>query len=88
MKVVLSVKNTSKIMKPSENSVILYDGEQWYVTTKEKLFKEWTDLLAQSTQKLQDLEEQNTQFKREVGSQLREMTELIHTLFEAKGEDL
>ena len=88
MKVVLSVKNTSKIINPSENDVILYDGKQWYVTTKEEMFKEWTVLLNQANQKLQDLEDQNTQFKKEVGSQLREMTELIHKLFEAKGENL
>ena len=88
MKVVLSVKNTSKIIKPTENDVILYDGEQWYVTTKQKLFKEWTDLLAQTKAKLAELEQQNSDFKREVGIQLSQMTELIQRLFETQGEDL
>ena len=88
MNVVLNVKNTSKVLKPTKNSVMLYDGKDWYITTKEKLFEEWLDLLNQCNNKLEELEQQHTEFKREVSSQLREMTELIHTLFEAKGEDL
>lgn len=88
MKVVLSVKNNSKVIKPIENNVILYDGKQWYVTTKEKLFEEWTSLLNECNSKLEDLEKQNTEFKKEVSSQLKEMTELIQKLFETKGEDL
>jgi hypothetical protein len=88
MKVVLEVKNTSKIIKPTENDVILYDGKQWFVTTKQILFKDWNKLLNQCEKKLADLEKQNSDFKREVGLQLKEMTELIQKLFEAKGEDL
>lgn len=88
MKVVLEVKNTSKIIKPTENDVILYDGKQWFVTTKQILFKDWNKLLDQCEKKLADLEKQNSDFKREVGLQLKEMTELIQKLFEAKGEDL
>lgn len=88
MKVVLEVKNTSKIIKPTENDVILYDGKQWFVTTKQILFKDWNKLLSQCEKKLADLEKQNSDFKREVGLQLKEMTELIQKLFEAKGEDL
>lgn len=88
MNVVLNVKNTSKVLKPTKNSVMLYDGKEWYITTKEKLFEEWLDLLNQCNNKLEELEQQHTEFKREVSSQLREMTELIHTLFETKGEDL
>lgn len=88
MNVVLNVKNTSKVLKPTKDSVMIYDGKDWYVTTKETLFKEWTDLLKQCNNKIEELERQHTEFKIEVSSQLREMTELIHTLFKTKGEDL
>lgn len=88
MNVVLNIKNTSKVIKPTKNSVLLYDGKDWYITTKEKLFEEWTNLLSQCDSKLEELENQNTEFKREVGQQLKQMTDLIHKLFEAKGEDL
>lgn len=37
MKIVVDVKNTSKIKK---NDVILYDGKEWYVMTKDELMKE------------------------------------------------
>ena len=88
MDVVLSVKNMSKIVKPTTDNVLLFDGKQWYVTTKQDLFKEFATLLNQCNSKLSDLEQQNSEFKREVALELKEMTELIHRLFEARGEDL
>lgn len=88
MNVVLNIKNTSKVIKPTKNSVILYDGKDWYVTTKEDLFKEWTDLLQKCDNKFADMEVQNTKFKSEVGKQLKQMTDLIQQLFETKGENL
>ena len=88
MQVVLTVKNTSKVINPSKDSVILYDGHDWYVTTKDELFKEWTELIEIANGKILALEQQNNQFKHEVGTQLQEMTNLIHQLFEVKGENL
>ena len=35
-----------------------------------------------------DIRSDNTKFKNEVGTQLKRMTDLIHKLFEVKGEDL
>lgn len=86
MKVVLEVKNTSKLIKPTENDVILYDGSQWFITTKQDLFREFTTIVDNCKAKLEELEQQNAEFKREVGAQLLEMTGLIQQLFEAKGE--
>lgn len=88
MDVVLRVKNTSKIMKPTKNDVILFDGNQWYVTTKEQLYKEWTELYQNCAEKLATMEQENSDFKNEVGMQLQEMTNLIHKLFEVKGDNL
>ena len=88
MQVVLTVKNTHKIIEPSKNSVILYDGKNWYVTTKEKLFEEWTALINKCQQELVKLQNENAQFKSDVSQQLLEMTSLIQKLFDLKGEDL
>lgn len=88
MNVVLNIKNTSKVIKPTKNSVILYDGKDWYVTTKEQLFEEWTDLLNKCNKEFADIRSDNTKFKSEVGKQLKQMTDLIQQLFETKGEKL
>ena len=84
MEIVLTVKNSHKIFKPTKDDVILYDGKIWYVTTKEQLFKEWTDLLKKSNAKLEELEQQNKDFKLEVSRDLKEMSDLIEQLFTNK----
>lgn len=45
MKINLEVKNPGKALRPSKNDIILYDGKQWYVTTKEELFREFYNRL-------------------------------------------
>lgn len=40
MKIGLEIKNPKRAIKPHNGDVILYDGKQWYVTTKEELFYE------------------------------------------------
>lgn len=89
MDVVLSVKNMSKVFKPTVDNVMLFDGKQWYITTKQDLFKEFTNLLNQCNSKLVELEQQNANFKREVALELKDMTDLIQTLFDnTQGENL
>ena len=88
MNVVLNIKNASKVVKPTKNSVILCDGKDWYITTKEQLFEEWTTLLNKCNNTLEEYKQENTEFKKEVGSQLKQMTDLIQKLFIAKGEGL
>ena len=88
MKVALTIKNTGKVIKPVANDVIIYDGHEWYITTKEKLFKEWTSLLNECNKTLEDTKKENKAFKSEVGEQLKEMTDLIHKLLNLKGDNL
>lgn len=40
MKLTLDIKNFKRIIKPTKDDVILYDGKEWYVTTKKDLFEE------------------------------------------------
>ncbi len=88
MKVVLSVRNTSKVTKPIKDSVIIYDGEEWYVTTKEQLFKDFHDLYSKCNEKLETLEKQNLDFKKEISSQIKEMADLVEKLLKLKGDNL
>ena len=34
MKLILEVKNNKKIINPSRDDILLYDGKEWFVTTK------------------------------------------------------
>lgn len=77
MQVVMDIKNMSKITKPSVNNVILYDGKTWYVTTKQELFKEY-DL---KLKKFEEMIEENKKFKKEIASQLMEMSDFIKKLY-------
>ena len=53
MKLTLDVRNVKKIIKPTKNDVILYDGKEWYVTTKEDLFKDFKDRLDEREEELE-----------------------------------
>lgn len=86
MKIALTVKNSSKVLKPTENDVIIYDGEDWYVTTKDKLLEESNHLLQNCKNELEKLKKENADFKREVASQLLQMSKLIEKLYGGQGE--
>lgn len=82
MHVIMDIKNMSKITKPSVNNVILYDGKTWYVTTKQELFKEYDAKL----KKFDEVLEEMKKLKKEVASQLMEMSDFIKKLYSKQGE--
>lgn len=43
MKIALEIKNMKKAIKPSKDSIIIHDGKDWYITTKQDLFREYDD---------------------------------------------
>lgn len=77
MKLILNVKNSTKAVKPSSDNVILYDGKDWYVTTKQELFKEYNSKLKE----FEKVIEENKEFKKEVAAQIVEMSNLIKSLY-------
>lgn len=81
MKVALEIKNTGKALKPTKNNVILYDGNIWYITTKEDILKEDKELFDQCKNELENLKKENSDFKTSVATQLLEMSELIKKLY-------
>lgn len=86
MKIVLAVKNTSQALTPTKDDVVIYDGDQWYVTTKQDVLKEASDLLEATQNELAALKEETVKFKKEVASQLYEMSELIRKLYSDGGK--
>ena len=83
IKVGLNIKNSSKAIKPTKGDIVIFDGKDWYVTTKEDILKEYREKLAEINQKLQEME----QFKREISAQIKEMSEIIKKFVKLQGEE-
>ena len=81
MKVALTVKNSSRVLNPIENDVIIYDGNIWYVTTKDKLLEEANGILQSCKEELVKLKKEYSDFKKEVAGQLLSMSQLIEKLY-------
>ena len=84
MKIALTVKNSSRVLQPMENDVIIYDGNIWYVTTKDNLLKEANELLKKVQAELEQTKKENSDFKKSVASQLLQMSQLIEKLYTGK----
>ena len=82
MEVILDIKNVPKVIKPTVNSVIVFNGKEWYLTTKEDLLAEANNLVAEARAELSKIITENTEFKQKVGAQLYQMSELIKQLYE------
>lgn len=86
VKICLEVKNGSKIFKPKKGDVVIYDGKDWYVTTKEDIFKEYQEKvdakLNQVEQKLIEIR----QFKGEISGQMAELGSLVRDFIKSQGE--
>ncbi len=88
MRVALDIKNLSKLKEPSTNDVIIYDGKQWYVTTKDDILKEANDLLLECKEELAKTKRENQEFKQQTSKDILELTDTVKKLLELKGENL
>ena len=86
LKVGLEIKNGSKIFKPKKGDVVIYNGKEWYVTTKEDIFKEYQDKVDAQLKEVEDAVKELETFKAEVSSQLIEMSEIIKQFVKLQGE--
>ncbi len=89
MKTVLTIKNLSKMKTLKSDDMVLYDGKNWYVTTKEAIFKEYQEKvdkeLAALKKEKDDLKASNDEFQLNVAKQINEMSSLIEQLVLNKG---
>lgn len=88
MRVALEIRNLSKLKKPTENDVIIFDGKEWYITTKEEILKEANDLLLECKQELANMKKENKEFKQQTSKDILELTNTVRSLLELKGEKL
>lgn len=82
MKIGLEVKNSSKIFKPSKGDVIVFDGQSWYVTTKEDILKEANKTLELANRKLEEIDA----YRAEISSQMAELGEIVRRFVQSQGE--
>lgn len=73
----IKVKNASKAIKPSKGDVIIYDGKDWYVTTKEDLLKDAYKLIEDCKIELEEAKD----FRKEVAAQMKTMSDIIQVLY-------
>lgn len=84
MEVVLDIKNVPKVMNPTVDAVITYDGKKWYLTTKETLLTDAYKLIEKAKEELENIKKENKDFKTEVAHQMYEMSEIIKKLYEVE----
>jgi hypothetical protein len=82
MEVILDIKNVPKAMNPTHDNVIIFDGSTWYLTTKQDLMADAYKLLDECKTELEKLKEENQNFKNEVNSQLKIMSNAIKKLYD------
>lgn len=86
MKIAIDVKNMKKAIRPSSGDVIMFNGNDWYITTKEDLFKEYQEKVDAKLSEVENELLELRRFKTEVSSQLIEMSEVIKSFVKLQGE--
>ena len=90
MKLVLDIKNTSKAIAPSKDNIILYDGKNWYITTKQEIFEEYEKTIDKKINELSNLIEtlrnDNTTFKQNVSKQIISMSDIVEGVYKNNKE--
>ena len=80
MKIVLNVKD-KRAFNPIKNDVIIFDGKEWYITTKEEILKESLDLLNETRDELNKIIEENSDFKKDVADQILTISEVVRQMY-------
>lgn len=88
MNVMLDIKNGSMLKNPKDNHIILFDGEKWYVTTREKVFAEYEKKvdtkLKEIVERQQTMEKELVLFKSQVSNDILEMSQIVKILYGKK----
>ena len=82
MEVILDIKNIPKVMNPTQNDIIVFDGKTWYLTTKQDLLEDAYKLIAKAKEELENLKDENESFKDQVNEQLSFMSDAIRKIYE------
>lgn len=80
MKLVLETTTNKRIIRPSKDNIVLYDGKTWYVTTKQDLFKEYDERYATKIAECNDKIEEMNALKVEMAGQMLELQEMVKAI--------
>lgn len=86
VKVGLNIKNGSKTFKPKAGDVIIFDGKDWYVTTKEDIFKEYQDKVDAKLQEVDNELREIRDFKVGISQQMIELGETVKKFVNLQGD--
>ena len=87
VKVGLNIKNGSKVFKPQKGDVIIFDGKDWYVTTKDDIFSEYQEKVDNKLVEIEANLREMEEYKGEISSQVAEMSEIIKQFIKLQGEN-
>lgn len=87
MKLAIDVKNTSKIKK---DDVLIYDGKEWYVMSKEVLLsdlnKRCEDFFAKMSREFIDMKKSYAEFMQKYNEQNQKLLPIIEDMLEKDEE--
>lgn len=86
VKVGLNIKNGSKIMKPKEGDVIVFDGKDWYVTTKDDIYKEYQTKVDKKIEQVDSKLLEMENYKKDISQQMKTMSEAIKKFVNLQGD--
>ena len=86
MKIGLEIKNASQVFKPKKGDVILFDGKNWYITTKEDIFREYEEKVDSKITEVNNELNELRAYKAEVSKQIKKMAEAIRKFISLEGD--
>ena len=88
MKIVLDIKSSSKTQGLNKGDVVMYDGKEWYITSKEELCasleKKYNEVISKFEKKIYELEKKYSDFLLSYNEQNAKLLPIIEKLL---GED-
>lgn len=86
MKVCLDVTTNKRLISPTKDSLILYDGQKWYITTKHDVFNEYEAKMEEKLAEISEELENIKKFKAEIATQIADLSDMVGALLSIKGE--
>ena len=82
MRIAIDVKTNKKAFHPGKEDLILYDGKQWYVTTKADVFKEYEQKMDAKIKEFEALVKEVNDYRAELSEQMIQMSETVKKFVE------
>ena len=86
VKIGLDIKNGSKAFKPKKGDVVIFDGKEWYVTTKEDIFAEYERKVDEKLQEVTDSLRKIENYKQEISEQVIAIGEAVRDFMKLQGD--